>query len=153
MLKQRNALLVVLLVATLFAVVEMVGISFAQKTAFRRPQVKLALEEDGVKRLLLLVDTNKTGKMTKQEWMKIMEAEFDRLDKDKSGALDAKELAQSQLHISPQDRASNLFGKQRSVDASEFGLPCQQHSNEDGGCDRDEDVASANENTQEHHDH
>jgi len=29
-----------------------------------------------------------------------MEAEFDRLDKDKSGVLDAKELAQSRLRVS-----------------------------------------------------
>jgi hypothetical protein len=32
--------------------------------------------------------------------MKFMEAEFDRLDKDKSGDLDVKELAQSQLSAS-----------------------------------------------------
>jgi hypothetical protein len=37
----------------------------------------------------------------KQEWMKFMEAEFDRLDKNKSGELDAKELAQSKLQVSP----------------------------------------------------
>lgn len=32
--------------------------------------------------------------------MKFMEAEFDRVDKDKSGALDAKELAQSRVRVS-----------------------------------------------------
>jgi hypothetical protein len=32
--------------------------------------------------------------------MKFMEAEFDRLDKDKTGELDAKELAQSRLRVS-----------------------------------------------------
>jgi Ca2+-binding EF-hand superfamily protein len=45
--------------------------------------------------LLLLMDTDKSGKISKQEWMKFMEAEFDRLDKDKKGQLDAKELEQS----------------------------------------------------------
>ena len=43
------------------------------------------------------MDTDKNGKISKQEYMNFMSAEFDRLDKDKSGELDAKELAQSQL--------------------------------------------------------
>jgi Ca2+-binding EF-hand superfamily protein len=72
-----------------------------QKAAVPKAQDKLTLGEDEVKQLLLLMDTEKTGKITKQEWMKFMEAEFDRLDKHKSGELDAKELAQSRLRISP----------------------------------------------------
>ena len=40
------------------------------------------------------MDTDKSGKISKEEWMKFMEAEFDRLDKDKKGELDAKELEQ-----------------------------------------------------------
>jgi Ca2+-binding EF-hand superfamily protein len=43
--------------------------------------------------LLLLMDTDKSGKISKQEWMTFMEAEFDRLDKDKKGELDVRELA------------------------------------------------------------
>jgi hypothetical protein len=50
--------------------------------------------------LLLLIDTDKSGKISKEEWMKFMEAELDRLDKDKTGELDAKELAQSRLRVS-----------------------------------------------------
>jgi Ca2+-binding EF-hand superfamily protein len=46
------------------------------------------------------MDTDKSGKISKEEWMKFMEAEFDRLDKDKKGLLDAKELAQSKLRVS-----------------------------------------------------
>ena len=49
---------------------------------------------------MLLIDTDKSGKISKQEWMKFMEAEFDRLDKDKKGQLDAKELEQSKLRVS-----------------------------------------------------
>jgi len=33
------------------------------------------------------MDTDKNGKISKQEWMKFMEAEFDRLDKNKTGEL------------------------------------------------------------------
>jgi EF hand domain-containing protein len=39
------------------------------------------------------MDTDKNGKISKQEWMNFMEAEFDRLDKAKNGQLDVKELA------------------------------------------------------------
>lgn len=60
----------------------------------------MALGEDEVKQLLLLMDTDKSGKVSRQEFMNFMAAEFDRLDKDKSGELDVKELAQSQLRPS-----------------------------------------------------
>lgn len=53
-----------------------------------------------VKRLLLLMDTDKNGKISKKEWMTFMEAEFDRLDKDKTGELTPAELAQSRVQIS-----------------------------------------------------
>ena len=49
---------------------------------------------------MLLIDTDKSDKISKQEWMKFMEAEFDRLDKDKKGQLDVKELTQSKLRAS-----------------------------------------------------
>jgi hypothetical protein len=101
MLKRRNIWLLVLLVIALFAIGAIVETSPAQKAAVPKAQDKLALGEDEVKQLLLLIDTSKAGKITKQEWMKFMEAEFDRLDKHKSGELDAKELAQSRLRVSP----------------------------------------------------
>jgi Ca2+-binding EF-hand superfamily protein len=44
-----------------------------------------------------MMDTDKNGKISKKEFMDFMSAEFDRLDEDKSGELDVKELAQSQL--------------------------------------------------------
>ena len=75
-------------------------VAVAQKAAVPKPQDKLALGENEVKQLLLLLDTDENGKISKQEWMKFMEAEFDRLDKDKKGLLDAKELAQSKLRVS-----------------------------------------------------
>jgi hypothetical protein len=50
--------------------------------------------------LLLLIDTDENGKISKQEWMKFVEAEFDRPDKDKRGQLNVKELTQSKLRVS-----------------------------------------------------
>jgi hypothetical protein len=41
------------------------------------------------------MDTDKNGRVSKQTFMKLMEEEFERLDKNKTGELDAKELNQS----------------------------------------------------------
>jgi len=78
----------------------LVGIVVAQRQAVLKAQDKLALGENEVKQLLLLMDTDKSGKISKQEWMKFMEAEFDRRDKHKKGQLDAKDLEQSKLRVS-----------------------------------------------------
>jgi len=86
--------------AVLVATWAMLGTAVAQREATPKPQDKLALGEAEVKQLLLLMDTDKNGKISTQEWMKFMEAEFDRLDKDKSGDLDAKDLKESQLRVS-----------------------------------------------------
>jgi Ca2+-binding EF-hand superfamily protein len=89
-------------IAVLF--LAMVSISTAamkQKEITPRKVDSVALGENDVKQLLLLMDTNKNGKVSKQEFMQFMEAEFDRLDKDKSGELDPKELAQSRLRAAP----------------------------------------------------
>jgi len=76
-------------------------LSTAQKASVPRQTDTVALGEDEVKQLLVLMDTDKNGKISKQEFMKFMEAEFDRLDKDKSGELDPKELVQSRLRPAP----------------------------------------------------
>ena len=71
----------------------------AQKAATPKQQTTDALAEKNVKELLLLMDTDKNGKIAKQEWMEFMEAEFDTLDKDKKGELDRKELLQSTVSV------------------------------------------------------
>ena len=43
------------------------------------------------------MDTDKSGTVSKKEFMNFMEAEFDRLDANKDGVLDVRELEQSQL--------------------------------------------------------
>jgi len=100
MQKRTNIALVILVLAVLVATGATLGTAVAQRASVPKPQDKLALGEPEVKQLLLLMDTDKNGKITKREWMKFMEAEFDRLDKDKSGDLDAKDLTQSQLRAS-----------------------------------------------------
>ena len=58
--------------------------------------------EAGIKQtmqLLVLMETDPSGQVSKAEFMKFMEAEFDKLDKNKDGELDAKELTQSQYSV------------------------------------------------------
>lgn len=69
----------------------------ADKGGTPRPPDKQILAQDEVTQLLLLMDANKDGNISKQEWMKFMEAEFDRLDKNKNGVLNVKELAASRV--------------------------------------------------------
>ena len=84
----------------LFAIATIAGTAFAQRAAVPHPQDTVALGEVQVKQLLLLMDTNKNGKISKQEWMKFM-AEFDRLDKNKTEELDVEELTQSKVEATP----------------------------------------------------
>jgi Ca2+-binding EF-hand superfamily protein len=90
----RRNLLIALLSAT-----ALVGAALAQKSATPKQPTTDALAEENVKGLLLIMDTDKNGKISKQEWMKFMEGEFDRLDKAKKGELDSKELRQSMVSV------------------------------------------------------
>jgi biopolymer transport protein ExbD len=76
MLNRTKIVLVMLVIAMLATTWGMVGTAGAQKAAVPNPQDKFAIGEDEAKQLLLLVDTDKKGKVSKQEWMKFMEAEF-----------------------------------------------------------------------------
>lgn len=89
----RRSLLITLVSATGAVAVSAV----AQKPAVPNTQDKLALADGNVKELLLLMDADKNGKISKQEWMNFMEAEFNKLDKDGNGELDPKELLRSRL--------------------------------------------------------
>ena len=101
MLRRTKIALVMVVVAMLATTSGILGTAVAQKATVPKPQDKLAIGEDEAKQLLLLIDTDKKGKISKQQWMKFMEAEFDRLDKTRSGELDVTELMQSKLRVSP----------------------------------------------------
>jgi hypothetical protein len=100
MLTRTNIVRVIAVIALLVTTCAMIGIAVAQKAAVPKAQDKLALGENEVKQLLLLMDTDENGKISKQEWMKFMGSEFDRLDKGRTEQLDVKELTQSKLRVS-----------------------------------------------------
>ena len=69
--------------------------SFAQKASVPEQPDTVAITSEKVKELLALMDTDKNGKISKEEWMKFMEAEFDRLDTKKKGEIDPHEVLKS----------------------------------------------------------
>jgi Ca2+-binding EF-hand superfamily protein len=105
MLTRTNRLWIMVVIAVLVVTGTKLGNAAAQKAAIPKPQNKLAIAENEVKQLLPLMDTDKRGMVTRQEFMRFMEAEFERLDKNKQGELNVKELTQSTL------TANRLAGK------------------------------------------
>lgn len=53
--------------------------------------------DEYTKKLLSLMDTDKSGKVSKREFMNFMSKEFDRLDTNHDGQLDVNELAKWQV--------------------------------------------------------
>jgi Ca2+-binding EF-hand superfamily protein len=95
MSSRASIMFVVLVIAVVVATGAMLGTAVAQQASAPKPQTNVALGEGEVKKLLLLMETDSDGKVSKQVYMSFMEAEFDRLDQKKEGKLDVKELTQS----------------------------------------------------------
>jgi hypothetical protein len=101
---ERKSLLIALLVvaAALWSIAgPKIGSAIASQGSSTAPSsaspavpatVKSGAADAQVKQLLLLMDIDKNGKISKQEYMSYMVAEFDRLDVNKDGELDVKEL-------------------------------------------------------------
>jgi len=98
-MRERNLLIAFLVVTTL-------GIGFAQKSVPKQPD-KNVMAIENVKQLLLVMDPDKRGRISKQQWMAFMEAEFDRLDLEKKGEVDQSAIKQSTVYVK-QARSSAL---------------------------------------------
>jgi hypothetical protein len=91
---------VIIALVVLLVTITVLGTAAAQKSNVPKPQDRLALGEENVKQLLLLMDTDKNGMVSEQTYMKFMQAEFHRLDKSHQGQLNARALTQSDLSAS-----------------------------------------------------
>ena len=90
-------------IAGLFAAGTAVPVAVAAQNtsqAAARKEKNIAAGEKEARKLLLLMDKDQNGKVSKQEFMSFMETEFERLDKDKNGELDVKELTESRVRTS-----------------------------------------------------
>jgi hypothetical protein len=101
--KTLSAAFVIAMLASYWLVPE-AGVA-QSKASVPKPQDTLAIGEGAVKDLLLLMEPDKNGKISKQAWMRFMGEEFDRLDKDKQGELHVQELRSDRLikPVRPQD--------------------------------------------------
>lgn len=105
---KRKIALVALVISALLTVGGLLGSFAAQKSTAPPPSQQkgaVVAGEAAAKQLLLLMDTDKSGKVSKKEWMSFMEAEFERLDVNKDGELEVKELEKSQLRHAPFNKA------------------------------------------------
>jgi len=95
MMRRANKPLLVVVMSVFIGTVALLGTADAQKASVPKAQDKLALGESEVRQLLVLMDTDKNGRVSKEQYMRFMEAEFERLDKYKNGELDVQELTKS----------------------------------------------------------
>jgi hypothetical protein len=97
--KQRKIVLCSRIFTLLLAFGTTAGTALPQKVdrIVPQPQRAIALVVEEVKQVLVLMDSNRNGKISKKEFMSLMEAEFDKLDSDKCGQLDVRELTRSQI--------------------------------------------------------
>jgi hypothetical protein len=97
MLNRTNGARLIIGTIVLLGAVTFLGTAAAQKAAVPKPQDRLALGEQNVKQLLLLMDADKNGMVSKQEYLRFMDAEFQRLDKSNQGQLNARQLNQATI--------------------------------------------------------
>jgi EF hand len=91
---------ILLVITALFVAGAMEGTAIAAQnvtTPKAQDQNNVALGKTDTKKLLLLMNQDKDGKVSKQEFMRFMETEFNRLDKKKEGKLDVKEQTQAPI--------------------------------------------------------
>jgi len=101
----RKSVWVVLVISALFVAGATVGTAAAQKErdmpSPSEHRSAVIAGEPEAKRMLLLMDRNKDGKVSREEWMSFMSAEFDRLDTNHDGLVNVKDMEKSQIQTVP----------------------------------------------------
>jgi D-alanyl-D-alanine carboxypeptidase len=68
------------------------------------PKVQAALVDDQVREILIVMNHDRNGTISQEEFIALMTAEFDKLGRDQSGQVNAKELAASKPSVVPSAR-------------------------------------------------
>jgi Ca2+-binding EF-hand superfamily protein len=87
------------MVGKLVVIVPLLALMASASIAQQSPTARQQQGEPAVKQLLLLMDKDGNGKVSRAEFMRFMNAEFDRLDSNKDGELDVNEL--TKLRVGP----------------------------------------------------
>jgi len=86
-----------------FATALVVGIAATPAFAVSWPHAPLG--ESLARQLMMQMDTDKNGQVSRDEWMRFMDAEFDRLDVENSGHLSVREIRNfARPDMCPDDR-------------------------------------------------
>jgi Ca2+-binding EF-hand superfamily protein len=81
----------------------------ATDTAFAASRRAVVAGEGQVRQLLLLMDRDQNGQVSRAEFMGFMEAEFNALDVDRSGELNPEELSRSRIGVAGEGQVRQLL--------------------------------------------
>jgi Ca2+-binding EF-hand superfamily protein len=81
----------------------------ASDTVFAASRRAVAAGEGQVRQLLLLMDQDQNGQVSKAEFMSFTEAEFENLDIDHSGELNPEELSRSRIRVAGEELVRQLL--------------------------------------------
>lgn len=89
------------------------AVSFAALSAsgnvFAANRHAVAAGEGKVRQLLLLMDRDQSGQVSRAEFLGFMEAEFNALDVDQSGELNPEELSRSRIRVAGEGQVLQLL--------------------------------------------
>jgi hypothetical protein len=101
MLNRQKLVMLKLGVAGALAVGATVGIAVAQNSVSPPTPGQVTMGEDDAKKMVLLMDADKNGRVSREEFKTFMDAEFKRLDTDKNGEIDVNEMRYSRFTAFP----------------------------------------------------
>jgi Ca2+-binding EF-hand superfamily protein len=81
----------------------------ATDIAFAASRRAVVAGEGQVRQLLLLMDRDQNGQVSRAEFMGFMEAEFNALDVDRSGELNPEELSRSRIGVAGEGQVRQLL--------------------------------------------
>ena len=96
----------------------------ASPSAFKASKRTAAVAASDVRRLMRLMDKDRNGSVSRDEFMQFMSKAFDRFDTNKSGALESGEVSNNSFPISIRTKAAGEADVQqllRMMDADKNG--------------------------------